>query len=229
MQNWKWGLFALLLPALSWGQARTVEEVMEHFGPVARERLFDYWQQLPFDMEIRAAKWVAIKDAQRMEVWLQDQGLNWHKLRDYPILKLSGSLRPKMREGDLQVPEGVYRIDAANPNSAFHLSLRIDYPNRLDRLYGELEQRDALGNNIFIHGQEVSWGCLAMGDDNIEELFVLAHDIGLNNIEMVITPRDPRLEPLIRPAGVPEWVEQKYDKIQASLAELQTPVTMVSR
>ncbi len=227
MQHWKLGLFALL-PALCWGQPRTVDGVMEDYGPGARERLFEYWQQLPFDMEIRAAKWVAIKDALRMEIWLQDQDLRWHKLRDYPILKLSGSLRPKMREGDLQVPEGVYRIDAANPNSAFHLSLRINYPNSLDRRYGQLEQRDALGNNIFIHGQEVSWGCLAMGDDNIEELFVLAHDIGLDNIEMVITPRDPRQQPLIRPAGVPEWVEEKYAKIQSSLAELEAPASTVS-
>ncbi|GAA4881235.1 L,D-transpeptidase family protein [Ferrimonas pelagia] len=220
-------LLLLLLPVMAWGQGRTVDAVLSQYGPQARERLAPHWESLPDHRSFIASKWVALKQEQQLEIWLQDENKLWHKLRDYPIVKTSGSLRPKMRQGDLQVPEGVYRLDAANPNSQFHLSLRINYPNSMDRHYGALEQRDDLGGNIFIHGRDVSWGCLAMGDESIEELFVLAHDIGLDKIEMVISPRDPRRQPLKRPHGVPEWVELKYQEIEASLAELQSPLPII--
>ncbi|MBY5992678.1 L,D-transpeptidase family protein [Ferrimonas balearica] len=170
-------------------------------------------------------KLVAIKADRRLEVWLQSAAGPWHELRTYPIVEASGSLRPKMREGDFQVPEGVYRIDASNPNSQYHLSLRIDYPNAMDRHYGALEQRSNLGGNIFIHGRDVSRGCLAMGDRYIEELFVLAHDIGLDNIEVVISPRDPRRYDLEVPVGLPDWVAHKYSEIESSIAQLTQPAS----
>ncbi len=200
---------------------RTVESVLLAYGPDARSRLAPYFADLPYAFMPQAAKLIAIKQTKMLEIWLQDQDQTWHYLRQYPIERASGSLRPKMRQGDLQVPEGVYRLDAANPNSRFHLSLRINYPNALDRKYGALEQRDNLGGNIFIHGSNVSTGCLALGDSAIEELFVLAHDIGLENIEVVISPSDPRILPLKRPRDLPDWVELKYAKIENSMAELK--------
>ena len=54
----------------------------------------------------------------------------------YPVLGASGVLGPKLKEGDRQVPEGVYRVPELNPNSDFHLSLRLDYPNEFDRAQG---------------------------------------------------------------------------------------------
>jgi hypothetical protein len=41
--------------------------------------------------------------------------------------------RHKEREGDGRTPEGRYSIDARNPKSAFHLSLRVSYPDDKDR------------------------------------------------------------------------------------------------
>jgi len=41
--------------------------------------------------------------------------------------------RPKLKEGDQQVPEGIYRIESLNPNSLYHLALRVNYPNQEDR------------------------------------------------------------------------------------------------
>ncbi|MBY6186320.1 L,D-transpeptidase family protein [Marinobacter hydrocarbonoclasticus] len=215
-------MLCLLLTLPAWGrsQERTVEQVLSSYGPDARARLAPFFDVLPDHFEPVAIKLVAIKADRRLEVWLQDVSGGWSELRSYPILEASGSLRPKMRQGDFLVPEGVYRIEAANPNSQYHLSLKIDYPNAMDRHYGALEQRGDLGGDIFIHGRDVSQGCLAMGDRYIEELFVLAHDIGLDNIEVVITPRDPRHDELTLPFGLPNWVAQKYDEIEVSLAQL---------
>lgn len=104
----------------------------------------------------------------------------------YRILGASGGPGPKLRRGDQQVPEGFYRIESLNPNSAFHLSLRVDYPNAEDR--AAADGRTDLGGDIMIHGGNASVGCLAMGDPAIEELFVLAAKTGLDRIEVVLVP-----------------------------------------
>ncbi|MBY6017591.1 L,D-transpeptidase family protein [Halomonas denitrificans] len=215
-------LLCLLLAQPAWSQStdRTVEQVLRTYGPDARQRLAPFFATLPEGFKPVAMKLVAIKADRRMEVWLQGADGQWGELRSYPILEASGSLRPKMRQGDFLVPEGVYRIEAANPNSLYHLSLKIDYPNAMDQHYGAMEQRGDLGGDIFIHGRDVSQGCLAMGDRYIEELFVLAHDIGLENIEVVISPRDPRHSELTVPFGLPGWVADKYSEIAQSMAPL---------
>lgn len=60
---------------------------------------------------------------------------------------------PKQFEGDGKTPEGRYRIDRRNPNSAFYLSVGIDYPNAQDRAFAEAQGRSP-GGDIFVHG----WG-----------------------------------------------------------------------
>jgi len=140
----------------------------------------------------------------------------------YPIQKLSGELGPKQREGDRQVPEGIYTIVALNPNSSYHLSMKLDYPNAFDRARALEDGRSHPGSNIFIHGKALSVGCLAMGDVAIEELFVLAADMGIEDITCVIVPRDPRQvgwdESL---PGAPPWVEALYAQIDSQIAPLR--------
>ena len=70
----------------------------------------------------------------------------------------------KLKEGDGQVPEGIYHIDSLNPNSMFHLSIRLDYPNSFDKQQGKIDGRKELGSDIMIHGNTCSSGCLAIGD-----------------------------------------------------------------
>jgi murein L,D-transpeptidase YafK len=109
-----------------------------------------------------------------LELWAEPRpGASYLKLRTYRICAGSGELGPKRRSGDGQVPEGFYRVSALNPWSSYHLSLRVDYPNRSDRILGA---RGALGGDIFIHGKCVTIGCLPLGDEAIEELFVIAAD-----------------------------------------------------
>jgi murein L,D-transpeptidase YafK len=109
-------------------------------------------------------------------------------LISYPIAAISGSLGPKRQEGDMQAPEGFYRIDRFNPKSQFHLSLGLNYPNSSDRKLGV---RDHLGRDIFIHGNHVSAGCLAMTDPVIDVIWRLAtnaRDRGQKAIPVSIFP-----------------------------------------
>ena len=115
---------------------------------------------------------VAYKQEKRLHVFLKRKGSKRFDLFwQHPILATSGKLGPKRKEGDRQVPEGIYHIDRFNPNSRFHLSLGLNYPNRSDRILGDSEEP---GSDIFIHGDAVSIGCLAMGDKQIEQIYYLA-------------------------------------------------------
>ncbi|HSK18243.1 MAG TPA: L,D-transpeptidase family protein, partial [Longimicrobiales bacterium] len=95
---------------------------------------------------------------------------------------------PKRHQGDAQVPEGFYNIDLFNPNSSYHLSMRVDYPNARDRA---ANPDGNLGGDIYIHGDCVSEGCLAMTDEGIEELYwigIEAHAMGQTRIPVHIFP-----------------------------------------
>src|SRR5258707_504141 len=124
-----------------------------------------------------------------------------------------------MRQGDMQVPEGVYRILWLNPSSSYHLSLRVDYPSAYDPEKAHADHRTDLGGDIFIHGRAVSIGCIALGDSGIEELFVLAAEVGVANVHAIIAPQDFRRRP---PAGgdhtQPAWLPELYATIAKDLA-----------
>jgi murein L,D-transpeptidase YafK len=68
------------------------------------------------------------------------------------------------------VPEGFYYINEFNPNSKYHLSLGLNYPNASDKI---LSDSDRPGGSIYIHGNCVSVGCIALNNAAIEELYVL--------------------------------------------------------
>lgn len=115
------------------------------------------------------------KQERELELWARGADRSpFHRVHVYPVQAASGVLGPKRREGDEQVPEGVYRIDRFNPRSRFHLSLGLDYPNASD--LARTSDPAAPGTDIFIHGGAASIGCLAMGDPAIEELFLAALD-----------------------------------------------------
>jgi murein L,D-transpeptidase YafK len=109
------------------------------------------------------------KDERLLELWARPlRGAKFALVKAYPVCEASGDLGPKRKQGDLQVPEGFYRISGFNPFSIFHLSLRVDYPNAADR---RREGARGLGGDIFIHGNCVSIGCVAITDDGIKELY----------------------------------------------------------
>lgn len=111
------------------------------------------------------------KKEKRIELWGQKRDGRYKKIKAYPVCYASGDLGPKRREGDQQVPEGFYHISVFNPNSSYHLSLGINYPNRADRTLGV---QGRLGGQIMIHGNCVSIGCVAITDQLIQEVYLLA-------------------------------------------------------
>jgi murein L,D-transpeptidase YafK len=105
-----------------------------------------------------------------LELWARAAG-TFTLLKEYKICAASGSPGPKRRQGDSQVPEGFYYIDRFNPVSNFYLSMGVNYPNESDRILGA---KGNLGGDIFIHGNCVSIGCMAITDDQIKELYLIA-------------------------------------------------------
>lgn len=127
-------------------------------------------QELPWppkQMYLRSFKY----DSQ-LEVWIRYNSSDTFCLfKTYKVCALSGALGPKRMEGDYQVPEGFYHINAFNPKSMYHLALSLNYPNSSDALLS-----DSLnpGGEIFIHGGCVTVGCIPIKDTQIEELYVLS-------------------------------------------------------
>ena len=108
---------------------------------------------------------------------------NGAAFRTYPVALGARPTGHKQREGDERTPEGVYAIDARNPDSAYHLSLRISYPNEADRSRAVANGVDP-GGQIMIHGIGPSsavqplhplfdWtdGCVAVTDQEMEEIW----------------------------------------------------------
>lgn len=153
----------------------------------------------------------AFKQEKELEVWGAEGVSEPLKLIViYRIARMSGAIGPKRKEGDYQVPEGLYAIDRFNPKSQFHLSLGLDYPNESDRVRSDSEHP---GSDIFIHGGEASIGCLAMTDPVIEELWVFAttaRDAGQFAVPVHIYPcrlSDKALADLERKYPNKEWHE----------------------
>jgi murein L,D-transpeptidase YafK len=93
---------------------------------------------------------------------------------------------PKRFQGDEKTPEGRYTIDYGNPQSSFHLSLHISYPDARDVAFARSQGRNA-GGLIMIHGQPNGWpagrvpgdwtdGCIAVSNEEIEALYEAVPD-----------------------------------------------------
>jgi murein L,D-transpeptidase YafK len=114
----------------------------------------------------------AYKQEAELEVWKQAKNGRFVLLKTFPICRWSGQLGPKTTLGDRQTPEGFYAVGPAqmNPNSSFHLSFDIGYPNTYDRAHG------GSGSYLMVHGSCSSAGCFAMTDKGIAEIYALVRE-----------------------------------------------------
>lgn len=119
---------------------------------------------------------VVMKSALQMHVLHSDE-----VLESYNISLGFAPAGHKEVEGDGKTPEGRYYIDRRNPNSAFHLSLGISYPNDADRAHAASLGKSP-GGDIFIHGQknrsspgDGNWtvGCIAVTNREIEQIYAM--------------------------------------------------------
>ncbi|PWR02169.1 hypothetical protein DKT77_12925 [Meridianimarinicoccus roseus] len=97
----------------------------------------------------------------------------------------------KRQSGDGRTPEGLYFIDRRNPNSAYHLSIGISYPNRADIAAARAAGVEP-GGDIFIHGasrnpgdgRDWTAGCIAVTDEEMEQIYAMVRD----GTPIMITP-----------------------------------------
>ncbi len=195
----------------------TVRDVLQAYGKNAVDKLDHYFKKAKVTYPPREVALIALKQEKRLELWARDKG-EFRLIRDYFIMAASGDAGPKLREGDRQVPEGIYRITDLNPNSHYHLSMKLNYPNQFDLSHADLDGRTNLGSDIFIHGKHASIGCLAVGDAAIRELFVMTAQVGVANVKVVIAPHDPRVYPLTANLDeLPLWTSELYAMISREI------------
>jgi murein L,D-transpeptidase YafK len=131
----------------------------------------------------------AFKREEELEIWVKEKNDDaFTLLHTFDFCTTSGTLGPKRKEGDLQIPEGIYNINHFNPQSNFHLSLGLNYPNASDKI---LSDKQHPGGSIYIHGNCVTIGCIPITDDKIKELYILAveaKDHGQEKIPVHIFP-----------------------------------------
>ncbi|MEP5779521.1 MAG: murein L,D-transpeptidase family protein [Hyphomicrobiales bacterium] len=119
------------------------------------------------------------KKEAELEVWKKTSNGRYALLKTYEICAWSGELGPKFKEGDRQAPEGFYKVSPAqmNPNSSFHLSFNLGFPNSYDKSH------ERTGSFLMVHGACSSAGCYSMEDEQIEEIYALAREAFLGGQE----------------------------------------------
>jgi L,D-transpeptidase catalytic domain len=200
----------------------TIAARAAQYGPAARTRLRPFFDAARVAYPPARVVMLALKQEKTIELYAANTNQDLRFICSCPVLAASGTAGPKLREGDRQVPEGVYPVESLNPNSKFHLSLRVGYPNDFDREQARRDGRDNLGGDIMIHGGAASVGCVAVGDEAVEDLFVLAADTGISAVTVIISPVD------FRKAGnfelpdknSPAWTAALYQTLKSNLNEL---------
>lgn len=160
------------------------------------------------------------KQSSELEVWKQGRDGSYRLLKTFAICTFSGSLGPKIAEGDRQAPEGFYTVTPGlmNPKSALYLSFNLGFPNKFDRVHGRT------GSNLMVHGDCSSAGCYAITDDGIKEVYALARETfaaGNPSFQVQVFPFRMTDENLAAQSASPHYafwknLKQGYDRFEAT-------------
>ena len=112
-----------------WNWPKSLARVLKEHEPRVRAAYEPLCAAVGIQWPPRRIHFVAFKQELLLETWVANAEGRLARIATHPIQGSSGKLGPKTVAGDFQVPEGIYRISKLNPDSAFHLSLRVDYPN----------------------------------------------------------------------------------------------------
>jgi murein L,D-transpeptidase YafK len=208
------------LPGLRSLFKTSADQLATTYGTAARSRLAPKFAEKNVAYPPDRIELVAFKSTKELLVYAADKDAPFKYICRYPILGASGHLGPKLKEGDNQVPEGLYRL-TLEPNTPYHAALRLNYPNSEDLARAKADGRVNPGSDILVHGTEGSIGCIAVGNPASEDLFVLAYDTRSKNLPLVIAPVDLTQEEA--PPAVPDapkWLPELYAEIKAALTEL---------
>ena len=194
---------------------QTHDEVVARLGPIHRSALQAAVSELGSKYPPERLRLIGLKHERVLESGCRARTAGDGFTR-IPSWRRAVDQVPSYARETIQVPEGIYRLTGFNPNSSYHLSVRVDYPNRDDRGAAAAEGRQRLGGDIFIHGKAVSIGCLAMGDRAIEELYLLLADTGLSNATLVLSP-----------STEPESAKWRASLVEPRLERIRTELSVV--
>lgn len=194
-----------------------IEQAIQRYGLQTEPELKTFFKQAEVKYPPKKIALLAFKKEQHLQLWAKNKNKSWQHIHTYPLTASSGSLGPKLKENDLQIPEGIYKLTAFNPFSQMHLSMKINYPNAFDKKKALKEGRQQLGGDIFLHGKAESVGCLAVGNHAIDQLFMLSHQVGLNQVQLIIAPSDLRLGGKPKTKIHPRWLPELYQSIEKKL------------
>ena len=202
----------------------TVAAVVQTYGKAARTKLRAAFQAADVQYPPKSSTWVALKAEKVLYVFAHDRKGKMRRVLTFPVIGASGSAGPKLKEGDKQVPEGFYKLTRFRPHLVAHIGLEIDYPNAEDRRHAQAQRRHNLGNDILIHGSRWSTGCLAMENEPIEQLFVLAYDSGISSINLIFAPCNLSAKnPTVDFGKQPDWLPALYERLRKALEVLPIP------
>lgn len=198
----------------------SVDDRLKQYLPIVTTNLQPLFLKNEISFPPSNVTLVFFKETNELSMFAQNSSKKWKLIKTYPVTAASGKWGPKLKEGDQQVPEGIYKIDFLNANSKFHLSLKLNYPNAFDRKKAETDNRAHLGGDIMIHGGRSSIGCIAIGDTAIEEVFTLAGISNYKNWDIVIAPFDLRLKNRFPDKNIPNWISELDQLLLEKLQQL---------
>jgi len=161
-------------------------------GKSVADRITEITSHFPLlqQLAIEKVTLIGVKDPGYLDVFIN--GSFWQR---FPFTAQSGKTGPKSRSGDGQIPEGIYHIETLNPNSSYHLSMKVSYPNQDDRARSSILGVGDFGGDIYIHGKQASIGCIAIGDHAIEQVFYIVNQCGFKNVAVIIAPNNFSTDP----------------------------------
>lgn len=177
------------------------------------------------------SSWVLLrifKQERELEMWRRKPDGTYVLTSRFEICSMSGTLGPKLRQGDRQAPEGFYEIRAnqLNPHSAEWLSFNTGYPNAYDRAHHRT------GSALMIHGGCSSAGCYAIKDGPMQDLYAAMRDAfaaGQSSIQLQIYPfgmSDSQMSAHRADPNTDFWNQLKagYDAFERSLQPVAVSV-----
>jgi len=181
-------LLIFICSCVGFGQETATFKTQQLKNKRVKEAYTNKWAGL--EAELKAKKITAsnlevfiriFKKEQELELWVKNKGDKQYTfLKKIAVCASSGELGPKRKEGDYQVPEGIYDVPAFNPNSSYFLALKVGYPNKSDRI---LAKGSRPGGDIMIHGNCVTIGCVPLEDEPIKDVYMLCVEAKNNKTE----------------------------------------------
>lgn len=193
------------------------KKLMQQYAPIIEQRYMHAFEKQDIHYPPSQLAILGFKTEQRVEVWAKNKKGPWKHVKNYPLLARSGKPGPKLLQDDEQIPEGIYKISFLNPFSQLHLSMKLNYPNAFDRYYAKLDKRKKLGGDIFIHGKNLSVGCLAIGDVAIEELYIMTAKTGITRTEVIVSSNDLRYKTPNNMSAPVAWVSNLDKQLKKAL------------